>query len=47
MEFSPGGRGGRVEGEEEPAERVRYKTGEKIREAEVPSLLRDGEARKK
>ena len=43
---SNGGRGGGLRGEEE-TERVRYITGEEIREAEVPSLLRDGEAREK
>ena len=33
--------------EEEEMERVRYITGEEIQEAEVPSLLIDGEARER
>ena len=45
-----GGGGGeweRVEGCGEKRERLRYKTREEIREADVLSLLRDGEAREK
>ena len=41
-----GGGRGEFEGEEE-TERVRYITGKGTREVEVPSLLGDGEARKK
>ena len=41
-----GRQGGGVEGEEK-TERVRFKTGEEIRKAEVPSILRDMEGREK